>query len=291
MTLVVIPPGTETQPNVEQRLPEGAKGVVGTTNDDRFRGTVFDDIMSGLPGDGFVADGDYYILVINRNDAAGDVGNYSIQSNRGNDSIIGGLGDDCIRGGKDNDVLEGNEGADLLYGDRGEDIVSGGGDSDTVLGGQGNDSIDGGSGNDSLRGGKGNDIVLGGTGDDVLSGDKGNDVLTGGEGADIFFFLWSPSGSYGTDTLTEFNSAEDNVIGLSGRDFGIENKNNASEKFSTEHFFAKYHQKCIQSNPIYLDKSIHAQSVFPLFNSKQKLTAKNSVLSRHKAFKTLVLRD
>jgi Ca2+-binding RTX toxin-like protein len=153
--------------------------------------------------------------------AVGGDGNDSVQGNQGNDSLSGGLGDDCLRGGKDNDTLDGGDGNDILYGDRGQDQVFGGTGSDTILGGADEDLLDGGDGNDSLRGGKDNDTVLGGAGNDVLGGDKGDDILTGGEGADIFFFLYSPSGQYGTDTLTDFNSGEGDIIGLNGAGFNL----------------------------------------------------------------------
>jgi Ca2+-binding RTX toxin-like protein len=183
--------------------------------------------------------------------AGGGIGNDSIQANQGADSIDGGLGDDCLRGGKDNDIVEGGEGNDILYGDRGEDQVFGGADSDTILGGQDNDLLDGGDGNDSLRGGKGNDTVLGGAGDDVLGGDKGNDVLTGGEGADIFFFLYSPSGQYGTDTLTDFNSAEGDVIGLRGTDFNLETGVLAEGEFAVVEDFLPNQSNGLEASIVY----------------------------------------
>ncbi|WP_094674500.1 calcium-binding protein [Hydrocoleum sp. CS-953] len=138
----------------------------------------------------------------------------SIQGNEGNDSITGGNGDDSLRGGKDNDTVEGDEGADIIFGDRGDDVVSGGIGDDTVLGNAGNDVVIGGPGNDNLDGGKDDDSLSGGIGDDTLSGARGNDTLTGGAGADDFFFWFSTDGSYGIDSLTDFNRGEGDKIVL-----------------------------------------------------------------------------
>jgi len=128
----------------------------------------------------------------------GNVGNDIIFGDRGNDFVDGSSGDDCLRGGKDNDTLSGSSGNDTLYGDR--EI----------------DSLSGGLGSDTLYGGKGNDTLNGNEGNDFLTGDKGNDLVTGGAGADTFFFLFDPNGSFGTDTITDFNSAEGDTIGLQG---------------------------------------------------------------------------
>jgi Ca2+-binding RTX toxin-like protein len=128
----------------------------------------------------------------------GNAGNDVIFGDRGNDFIDGSSGDDCLRGGKDNDTLSGGSQNDLLYGDR--EI----------------DSLSGGLGNDTLYGGKDNDTLNGDGGNDFLSGDKGSDLVTGGVGSDTFFFLVDQDGSFGTDTITDFNSAEGDIIGLQG---------------------------------------------------------------------------
>ncbi|NEP44643.1 MAG: hypothetical protein F6K35_37690, partial [Okeania sp. SIO2H7] len=74
------------------------------------------------------------------------------------------------------------------------------------------DNLDGDEGNDTLEGGKGDDVLDGGTGDDFLSGGRGNDLFTGGEGADDFFFWFNADGSYGVDTITDFNRDEGDKI-------------------------------------------------------------------------------
>lgn len=66
----------------------------------------------------------------------------------------------------------------------------------------------------ALMGSSGNDILTGAVGDDLLVGDQGNDVLTGGGGADLFLFSRSGGASFGTDTITDFDAAEGDKIGL-----------------------------------------------------------------------------
>lgn len=217
MTQVVIPPGTETEPSARIRLPGGGRGIVATEGPDSLPGSSGSDNISSGEGDDLVAAGagDDNVLLGNGNDTAtGGSGRDSLQGNQGDDSVDGGLGDDSLHGGKGNDRVEGGDGDDILFGDRGDDIVSGGTGNDNVQGNLGLDCLDGGEGNDSLDGGKGNDSLDGGIGDDFLSGSRGNDVLTGGAGADDFFFWFNADGSYGVDTLTDFNRTEGDRIVL-----------------------------------------------------------------------------
>lgn len=132
----------------------------------------------------------------NSNQIFGSGGNDTLFGDRNNDFLDGEPGNDSLRGGKDNDTLSGGSENDLLYGDRELDSCSGGLGNDTVYGGKGNDTLEGDSGND------------------LLSGDKGDDFLTGGIGADTFFFMFNSDGTYGTDTITDFDSAEGDLIGL-----------------------------------------------------------------------------
>ena len=87
-------------------------------------------------------------------------------------------GGQVLKGGKTNDVITAFQGRDLLKGRKGHDILSGG------------------NGRDNVRGGKGNDVLDGGT---------KADVLTGGAGHDRFVL------SKGSDTITDFNLAEDHI--------------------------------------------------------------------------------
>ncbi|MGD1699278.1 calcium-binding protein [Dapis sp. BLCC M229] len=218
MTEVVIP--NPTTPSVDVPNPDvndGGRVRVGTPGEDRLAGTSGSDNISALSSDDFASAGpgdDVVVLGEGSDTAIGGTGNDSIQGNRGDDSILGGAGDDCLRGGRDNDTVDGGEGNDILFGDRGDDIVSGGEGDDLVIGNSGLDFLEGNAGSDTLQGGKGTDSLDGGIGDDFLSGERGDDVLTGGAGADDFFFFYSADGSYGVDTLTDFNRDEGDRIVL-----------------------------------------------------------------------------
>lgn len=209
-----------TTPSVDIPNPDvddGGRIRIGSPGADRTPGTSGSDNISVLSGDDFVAAGggnDVVALGGGSDTAGGGTGNDSIQGNRGDDSISGGAGDDSLRGGRDNDTLDGGEGNDILFGDRGDDVVRGGGGNDLILGGLGVDFLEGGDGNDTIQGGKGSDSLNGGAGNDFLAGERGGDVLTGGAGADDFFLFYSTDGSYGVDTLTDFNSDEGDRIVL-----------------------------------------------------------------------------
>ncbi|MDE1222273.1 retention module-containing protein [Vibrio aestuarianus] len=74
-------------------------------------------------------------------------------------------------------------------------------------------SLTGGSGDDYIEGGAGDDILHGGAGNDILVGGLGADILTGDGGADIF--KWTlDSVDDKTDTITDFSTAEGDVIDL-----------------------------------------------------------------------------
>jgi Ca2+-binding RTX toxin-like protein len=174
------------------------------------------------PGDNtFVADDAVVALSGGKDTVTGGVGGDSLQGNRGNEIPTGGVGDDYILGDASDNTLDGFGGNDVLFGGLGSDNLNGGPGNDTLVGGLGSDNLNGDSGNDTLDGGKGSDNLDGGTGDDFLSGDRGNDVLTGGAGADDFFFSFSSDGSYGTDTITDFNSAEGDKIVLDSETFTL----------------------------------------------------------------------
>jgi Ca2+-binding RTX toxin-like protein len=102
----------------------------------------------------------------------------------------GGMGD-SIDGGADEDTLWGNSGSDTLDGGDHDDVLFGGTD------------------NDTLRGGSGNDVLNGDEGDDFLDGGAGNDILTGHQGTDTFVF--APTGTSGTDTVTDFTLGDDRI--------------------------------------------------------------------------------
>ncbi len=218
MSEVLIPnPTTPSVDILNEDVDDGGRIRVGTPAADRLAGTSGSDNISALASDDFTSAGpgdDVVVLGQGSDTAIGGTGNDSIQGNRGDDSILGGAGDDCLRGGRDNDTVDGGEGEDLIFGDRGDDIVSGGEGDDSIQGNSGVDFLEGNAGNDILDGGKNSDSLDGGIGNDFLSGSRGNDVLTGGAGADDFFFWYSADGSYGVDTLTDFNRDEGDRIVL-----------------------------------------------------------------------------
>ena len=107
------------------------------------------------------------------------------------------------------------------------DVVTGGAGNDTLSAGTAWSIIVGGGGNDLLTG-KDNyfDTLHGGTGNDTLDGGRGKDILTGGTGADRFIFN---SVADGLDTITDFNSAESDLIQINATAFGgITNTNDFS---------------------------------------------------------------
>jgi Ca2+-binding RTX toxin-like protein len=106
--------------------------------------------------------------------------------------------------------IVGTPGDDLLNGTPGPDQIQGLGGHDEILGREGDDVLDGGDGNDEVFGGDGDDTVDGGEGDDQLDGRGGNDTLTGGPGRDLFFYYARVDN--GSDTITDFNSAEDTIL-------------------------------------------------------------------------------
>ncbi|MBF0160998.1 MAG: hypothetical protein HQL88_01795 [Magnetococcales bacterium] len=154
--------------------------IVGTSGDDRLRGTRDADDMRGLAGD----DQLYGERGSDRLD--GGTGDDALRGGRGQDTLLGGDGDDRLYGGRDGDTLQGGAGDDRLYGDRGNDRLEGGDGNDLLYGDQGNDTLMGGAGNDILRGGSGNDSLQGGTGNDQLFGGDGHDqfVVGAGDGHD-----------------------------------------------------------------------------------------------------------
>ena len=97
----------------------------------------------------------------------------------------------------------------------------------TFISGSGNDSVDlsnllgqdsrlyarGGSGDDIFIGSSKNDELYGEAGADILAGGTGNDTLIGGTGADTFVYR---DGDTGTDTITDFNVSDGDIINLIG---------------------------------------------------------------------------
>lgn len=95
-----------------------------------------------------------------------------------------------------------------------ESIVGVPGISNNISGDDGNDTIQGRGKDDTLDGEAGNDEVGGANGPDRISGGEDDDVLTGGNGADIFVFDDDliAANTAGVDTITDYDSAEGDVI-------------------------------------------------------------------------------
>jgi T1SS-143 domain-containing protein len=108
-------------------------------------------------------------------------------------------------------VVDGGGGTGTVNGTTGDDVIGGSVQADILAGGDGDDILVGGGGDDILVGGAGNDQLLGG---------PGGDVMTGGTGSDTF--IWQ-SGESGTDTITDFNPGEGDVLNIADLLVGVNN--------------------------------------------------------------------
>ena len=151
-----------------------------------------------------------------------------ITGNSGNNTLGGADGNDIIDGGKGADLMRGGTGNDTFYVDNLGDVVSEYSNAGTdlvfssvnfVLGGNvENLTLTGTAG---LKG-TGNtlaNILIGNAGNNVLDGGKGHDILTGDLGADTFVF--GPNS--GSDTITDFSTAQDDQVNLHAYTHGTAN--------------------------------------------------------------------
>lgn len=76
------------------------------------------------------------------------------------------------------------------------------------------DVLIGRNGNDALSGGQGNDEIFGGSGTDWIQGGKGSDWLIGGKGADFFAWEGADVNSGWLDTITDFQGANGDRLGI-----------------------------------------------------------------------------
>jgi Ca2+-binding RTX toxin-like protein len=97
--------------------------------------------------------------------------------------------------------------------DDGTSLLRGTDSDDRIFGLEGDDRMRGRDGNDILFGGPGDEKRMrGDDGDDTLIGGAGNDVLFGDDGSDTFVLAVGK----GTDTIRDFELAENDKIGLAG---------------------------------------------------------------------------
>jgi large repetitive protein len=148
-------------------------------------------------------------------------------ASRGNDVLTGTAGDDVLNGGPGNDTMIGGLGNDTYYVDRRGDVITElpGGGTDTVLASTSytlgpnveNMTLTGTSsgGSHQATGNELDNVLIGNGFNNFLEGLGGADTLTGGLGADRFIYVSvadSPAG--GWDVITDFNSAEGDIIDL-----------------------------------------------------------------------------
>jgi Ca2+-binding RTX toxin-like protein len=180
-----------------------AATIVGTSRNDRLRGTRGTDVIVSRGGHDL------------------------IRSGGGKDRICGSGGDDILLAGSGKDLLDGGQGADFLAGGPGRDRVLGGpGDFNVLRGNQGNDTVVGGSGLDFLLGEAGNDRLDGGGGifdrasfffsGAPVAADLSTGIATG-EGNDTLANIEDLEGSQHADTLIG-NAAENFFFPLGGDD-------------------------------------------------------------------------
>jgi len=205
-------------------------------------GSSFNDLIRGRDGDDELIGGDGVDTLLGQN--GGDV----LTGGDGNDKLNGGAGIDTMIGGDGNDLYTVDNSSDVVTELAGEgtldrvnvlaDFVNPleieflvgkfaavgltltGNDQvnritgankinspDAISGEGGNDRLVGLVGDDVINGGAGNDRIFGNSGADVIDGGLGNDVVTGQQGADQFIIGLAE----GRDTITDFNTAEDQV--------------------------------------------------------------------------------
>ncbi|MBX3479860.1 MAG: FG-GAP repeat protein [Caulobacter sp.] len=226
----------------------------GDGNDYLYGGDGVDQLIGGLGGDSLFGDaGDDVLDGGDGGDKLyGGAGVDDLTGGLGNDILDGGDDADTLTGGDGNDMLDGAGGADLMSGGDGNDVyivndagdqtieaagqgydvvrasiswtladniealqLQGGGDID----GTGNDlanNIQGNSGSNRLDGGAGVDTLNGGDGDDFIIGGQGNDLLRGGAGADSFIVAHAFGPTLETDVIYDFDTAEGDILDLSG---------------------------------------------------------------------------
>lgn len=214
----------------------------GNAENNVITGSLLNDLIRGRDGDDELIGGDGVDILLGQNGAD------TLTGGDGADTLNGGAGIDVMTGGAGNDLYTVDDSSDVvteLAGEGGSDRVNALADfvnpleveflvgkfaavgltltgnsqvnritgankinsPDAISGEGGNDKLVGLVGDDVINGGAGNDRIFGNSGADVIDGGVGNDVLSGQQGADQFVI----SVQSGRDTITDFNTAEDQV--------------------------------------------------------------------------------
>lgn len=261
-------PGANTLSQIERNDPvttttetETDNSVLGSSSAELLVGTSLAEVLGAREGNDYV----YTDLPTNYDSATHSIGspltNPTFSASSGNDIAAAGAGDDSIWGGAGDDQLHGDvpEASDALYGEfsfplgltasgddyidggAGDDSLWGGGGADQLYGDIGADNLDGGDGADKLYGGAGTDSLFGYAGDDIISGGEGTDTLAGGAGADSFEFAggsgasaFDHAESLGTDTVSDYNAADNDTFALSDADFALGNSGTLTD--GTDYF-------------------------------------------------------
>ncbi|MES2633211.1 MAG: hypothetical protein V4669_09590 [Pseudomonadota bacterium] len=151
---------------------------------------------------------------------AAEPGSREVVGTSGNDQLLSGHARDSMYGGTGDDVYYVNQGGDTIF----EELNGG---NDTVIAktsyalGNNVENLTL-TGDDDIRA-TGNDLdnaLRGNNGDNRIVGGLGEDTLTGGQGEDKFMFLSTAdsSGHKSMDIITDFSSAQGDVIHLKAID-------------------------------------------------------------------------
>lgn len=179
----------------------GIEQLIGTPQDDVFRGDEDDNYLDGRGGSDTVVGG-------GGNDTLVPDGLHDRDAGRSFETVVGGPGRDTVSFGGYYDGaivnlakgtmrvddkntgridavedVDGSMAPDVLIGDGGDNRLFGRGRSDVLEGGDGDDFLVGDESYD-----RGKDVLRGDAGDDYLEGMKGDDVLDGGSGVDTASF-------------------------------------------------------------------------------------------------------
>jgi Ca2+-binding RTX toxin-like protein len=213
----------------------------GTSGNDTFYGTMFDDEINGFGGDDFIYGNPGHDTINGgSNTAFGDTVDYgadwgktpfivfpahavnvdlerSVQSGGFAEGDVL-IGIENVSGTEEDDVIAGNDGANKLSGFSGDDTLEGRGGNDILRGDDasrdpGNDRLDGGAGDDQLFGDGGNDTLIGGQGLDRLDGGAGIDTADYSDSASLVEVLLNAGIGIGGDAAGDVLNDVENLVG------------------------------------------------------------------------------